>query len=96
VDVVERSTEFDGDTRGVDTDVEIAFSVSACPRPQVAIELLVQLAEERVREDVGKHEPPVGDAVEKRDSDLVVDRLLGFMQFDLLGLITERSREPAE
>lgn len=47
------------------------------------------IAEERVREDVGEHEPLLGDVVEKRDADLVVDRLLGLIQVDLLLLVTE-------
>ncbi|WP_211294490.1 hypothetical protein [Compostimonas suwonensis] len=49
----------------------------------------MQIAEERVREDVGEHEPLLGDVVEKRDADLVVNRLLGLIQVDLLRLVTE-------
>lgn len=63
-DAVERSAELDGDARGVYADVEITCSVPACPHPQVAVERLMQFAEERVREDVGKVKPSVDDRVE--------------------------------
>ncbi len=49
----------------------------------------MQLAEERVREDLGKREPSVDDVVEKRDADVIVDRLLSFVKLDLVRLITE-------
>jgi hypothetical protein len=88
-DVVERSAELNGDALGGDADVEIARSVPTRPRPQVAVELLMQVAEERVREEVGKRESPVGDVVENRDADLIVDRLLSLVELDLRRLITE-------
>lgn len=87
--VVERSAELDGDALGFDADVEITRSVSTCPRPQVSVELLMQVTEERVRENIGEHESPVGDVVEKRDADLIVDRLLGLVEVDLLRRIAE-------
>jgi hypothetical protein len=94
-DVVERSAELDGDVLGFDADVEITRSVSACPRPQVSVELLMQVTEERVRENIGEHESPVGDVIEQRDADLIVDRLLGLVEVDLLRLIAEDLHEPA-
>lgn len=49
----------------------------------------MQVTEERVREDIGEHESPVGDVIEQRDADLIVDRLLGLVKVDLLRLIAE-------
>nr|WP_308066685.1 hypothetical protein [Microbacterium sp. F2E] len=88
-DVIERPAELDGDALGIDADIEITRSVPTCPRPQVSVELLMQVTEERVREDIGEHESPVGDVIEQRDADLIVDRLLGLVKVDLLRLIAE-------
>ncbi|WP_455132709.1 hypothetical protein [Microbacterium aurum] len=81
--------KLDGDALGFDADVEITRSVPTCPRPQVSVELLMQVTEERVSEDVGEHESPVGDVVEQRDADVIADRLLSFVEVDLLRLIAE-------
>ncbi|WP_448232635.1 hypothetical protein [Microbacterium lacticum] len=53
-DVIERPAELDGDALGIDADIEITRSVPTCPRPQVSAELLMQVTEERVREDIGE------------------------------------------
>ena len=37
----------------------------------------------------GEHESPVGDVVEQRDADVIADRLLSFVEVDLLRLIAE-------